>query len=239
MRLELDVGEGPRRIRLPQPVEVEADAAAHAAGRGAAVTERAGDRAVSPARTAPRPALRRRPCRHDAHHVAIDEPESRASASARWSALPQTCLLNGLGHSCSQALLATLPSNTDGSGASVRTKPVGARRRDLRQLRRRQRLFSASAVGDHAVLQRLPPPLLEIPARRAIGAMCAHDIVGGRVEPPPRMRADHGRCAYRRAAGSAAGRCLRCRPSHGYPTSFRAHATTANARCSARAVSSR
>ena len=44
----------------------------------------------------------------------------------------------------------------------------------------RQRLFRGGGVGDHAILQRLPPPVFEILAVRSNGApLRAHDVVGG------------------------------------------------------------
>ena len=195
-------------------IEVKANAVAHAAGRRAAIAERAAIVPVAwPGCTKTGASTARLAC-SDAHDVAIDEPESARVGSATWSALPQTCLLNGLGHSCSQALLATLPSNTEGSGASVRTRPVPALRgRDLRQLGCRQRLFRGGGVGDHAIVQRLPPPVFEIARRAELRApLRAHEIVGGCAHGAAQKGEEIMRaCAYRRAAGSAAEQCLRCR----------------------------
>ena len=49
-----------------------------------------------------------------------------------------------------------------------------------RNCRCRQRLFRGGGVGDHAIVQRLPPPVLEILVVRSYRApLRAHDIVGG------------------------------------------------------------
>ena len=74
--------------------------------------------------------------------------------------LPQTSLVRGRGHSCSQALLAKTPSQTAASGRNTRRDAL-RRRRQVRHrvgaaFRRRQALRFES--GDNAVMQRLPPP---------------------------------------------------------------------------------
>src|SRR2546423_9758827 len=54
-------------------------------------------------------------------------PNDAASSGESWTALPKTSLLNGSGHSCSQALFAYRPSQTDGEGDSRIENPAASR----------------------------------------------------------------------------------------------------------------
>ena len=117
---ERHVRDHPRCRSRAQRIGVGADAVSDRAGLAAAETEREAERRpwAGPAR--PRPArrcgaFRKRPSRHRPSSVPAVWHRPRPNASA----LPQTCLVSGFGHSCSHALLPNDPSHRHGSGRST------------------------------------------------------------------------------------------------------------------------
>ena len=101
------------------------------------------------------------------HHVAIDEAEIAARRLRRQvQRIAPDLFGERLRAFLQPGIVGHAAVAHRGIGRERQGETVGrAGRRDLRQLRRRRRNFRRSAVGDDAVLQRLPPPAVEIAGR--------------------------------------------------------------------------
>ncbi len=122
-------------------------------------------------------------------------PSVRASREASFgfsaSALPQTCFVSGLGHSCSQALLANVPSHKLGSGLNTMVMAAEIGRgngngRECGPLRRRARGY---AFADDTFMESTGPPMLEVGSRFRPPRF-PHQIIRRCIVMPSQQRED-------------------------------------------------
>ena len=122
---DLEPGAEPRCVGRPQPIGVEPDPVADPAGARPSVAEVDRDRLVGLARHDPDRDLHG-PARDSAarprRRFSTPEPLGRAGLTS--AALSQVSLVNGLGSSWSQPLLANRPSQTVGSGRKTSSRPA-------------------------------------------------------------------------------------------------------------------
>ena len=153
-----------------------------------------------------------------------------ASCGLSASAFPHTCLVSGFGHSCSQALLAKLPSHTQGSGrkTSVSALPaspppkVAAASAPRRRLPRRRGRQSPHHAKHASTTPR---------SRRAqgIATFREQEHKATHLAAPSEAPATRGRSSSGTAAGSRVARDLPCRRSNASRTMLQVHASAVRA----------